>query len=275
VKIASADWLNRAGTASSPGLCLQPVKIYSNRSPVTVFHNGKKIADVEITDGTGTVEIPFTHGNNHLEARLEKENISDVLRVNFTLYPAVLSSDFREIHVLMGTRRYVEEKETATLWIPEKPYETGSWGFTGGEALRPKTRFGTLPAAEVNVLGTSLDPIFQTQRVGIETFKADVPPGKYAVYLYWADLSTPENEEALPYNLGNDTLREKTEEGVMDVSVNRVKVLDGYSPAAEAGLHRAVIKKFITDVSGEGLTIGFKSRKGNTILNAIKILKIN
>lgn len=275
VKIASADWLNRAGTASSPGVCLQPVKIYSNRSPVTVFHNGKKIADVEITDGAGTVEIPFTDGNNHLEARLEKENISDVLRVNFTLYSDVLSPDFREIHVLLGTRRYFEEKETATIWLPEKPYKTGSWGFTGGEALRPKTRFGTLPAAEVNVLGTLLDPIFQTQRVGIETFKADVPPGKYAVYLYWADLSTPENEEALPYNLGNDTLREKTEEGIMDVSVNQVKVLDGYSPAAEAGLHRAVIKKFMTDVSGGGLTIDFKSRKGNTILNAIKILKVN
>lgn len=275
VKIASGDWQNRAGKASSSGVCLQPVKIYSNRSPVAVFHNGKKLADLEMKDGVGTVEIPFTNGLNHIEARLEKENLTDVLRVNFTLYPAILFSDFREINVLMGTRRYFEEKETATIWIPEKPYETGSWGFTGGEALRPKTRFGALPAAEVNVLGTSLDPIFQTQRVGIETFKADVPPGKYAVYLYWADLSTPENEEALPYNLGNDTLREKTDEGIMDVSINQVKVLDGYSPAAEAGLHRAVIKKFYTDVSGEGLTIDFKSRKGNTILNAIKILKIN
>lgn len=275
VKIASADWLNRAGTTSSPGVCLQSVKIYSNRSPVAVFHNGKKIADVEMETGTGTVEIPFIQGRNHLEARLEQEISADVINVNFTLFPKVLSAGFREINVMLGTQRYFEEKETATLWIPEKPYEAGSWGFIGGEALRPKTRFGTLPAAEINILGTSLDPLFQTQRVGIEAFKADVPPGKYAVYLYWADLSASENDEAIPYNLGNDSIREKTGESVMDVFINGVKALDAYNPAAEAGLHRAVIKKIETDVSEEGLTLNFKSRKGNTILNAIKILKIN
>lgn len=275
VKIASGDWLNRAGTASSAGVCLQPVKIYSNRSPVAVFLNGKKLSDVEIIDGTGTLEIPFTNGPNHIEARLEKDNLTDVCRVNFSLYPETLSPDFQEINVILGTYRYFEEKETGTIWMPEKPYEPGSWGFTGGEALRPKTRFGELPAVEINILGTSLDPLFQTQRVGLEAFRADVPPGKYAVYLYWADLSSPENDEVIPYNLGNDSIREKTEERVLDVFINGVKVLDSYNLAEEAGLHRAVIKKFNTDVSEEGLTIDFKSRKGSTILNAVKILKIN
>ncbi len=275
VKIASGDWQNRAGTASSSGVCLQPVKIYANRSPVAVFLNGKKLSDVEIIDGTGTLEIPFTNSSNRIEARLEKDNLTDVCRVNFNLYPKVLSPDFQEINVILGTYRYFEEKETGTIWMPEKPYEPGGWGFTGGEALRPKTRFGELPAAEINILGTSLDPLFQTQRVGLEAFKADVPPGKYAVYLYWADLSGPENDEVIPYNLGNDSIREKTEERVMDVFINGVKVLDAYNLAEEAGLHRAVIKKFDIDVSGKGLSIDFKSRKGSTILNAVKILKIN
>ncbi len=274
VKIASSDWQNRAGAATSAGVCTQAVKIYANRSPVSVFHNGKKVAEAVITDGTGQVEIPFREGINRIEARLEKENLSDVYVVNFTLYPQKLSSAFRELNVLLGTQRSFEEKETATHWIPEKPYETGSWGFTGGEAYRSKTRFGELPAAEINILGTSLDPIFQSQRVGIETFKADVPPGKYAIYLYWADLSTPENEEAIPYNLGNDSVGEKTTEHLMDVFINQVKVLEAYSPALEAGIQRAVIKKLETDISGEGLTVGFKSLKGKSILNAIKILKI-
>lgn len=272
VKIAA--WENRAGIASGAGSSLQPVKIYSNGPLVAVFHNGKKVGDVTINGGTGTLNIAFVDGINQVEARLPEENIADIRRVHFTLLPEKLNADFQELNVMLGTRRYFEDKETATVWVPEKPYERGSWGFIGGEAVRPKTRFGSLPAAEINVLGTELDPIFQTQRMGLESFRADVSPGRYAVYLYWADLSALEDEEIIPYNLGNDTLVEETEPSVMDVLINEKKVLDRYHLAEEGGVQRAIIKKFEVDSIDGGLSVDFKSHTGKTVLNAIRIVKL-
>src|SRR5690606_19396267 len=144
VKIS--EWENRAGTATAQGVSLQPVKIYSNASLVSVYHNGQKAGDVTINSGTGTLNIAFVDGVNQVEARLPEENVADISRVHFTLLPEKLNADFQELNVMLGTRRYFEDKETATVWIPEKAYERGSWGFVGGEAVRPKTRFGSLPA---------------------------------------------------------------------------------------------------------------------------------
>ena len=52
-------------------------------------------------------------------------------------------------------------------------------------------------ASDTDILGTDQDPVFQTQRVGIEAFKADVPDGVYAVYLYWTELTSENKREAL------------------------------------------------------------------------------
>ena len=64
--------------------------------------------------------------------------------------------------------------------------DDGGRGGLGGEALR-RSGAGWLGSAS-DILGTKNDPVFQTQRVGIESFRADVPDGTYSVYLYWAEL---------------------------------------------------------------------------------------
>ena len=62
-----------------------------------------------------------------------------------------------------------------------------------------------MPGSDISISGTDYDPLFQTQRRGIESFRADVPDGKYSVYLYWSELSQAEDREALAYNLGADS----------------------------------------------------------------------
>lgn len=276
VKIASTDWILRSGIESRKGVCEQKIKLYSNREVVSVFHNGHKITDLRLNNCVGEVRIPFVQGENHIEAKLEDVNQSDIYRPYFRLIPQTFDGAFNELNVMLGTKRYFEERDGAVIWVPEQEYRPGSWGYVGGEAFRPKTNFGSLPAAEINIKGTSLDPLFQTQRVDIEAFKADVPNGKYAVYLYWADLNKQEEKETLAYNLGNDGVYDRAEHRVFDVSVNSRKIIEGYDIPNEIGTERAIVKKIMADVwDGKGLSVNFHAVKGRTILNAIRILKVD
>ncbi|MEQ3300674.1 malectin domain-containing carbohydrate-binding protein [Bacteroides xylanisolvens] len=137
-----------------------------------------------------------------------------------------------------------------------------------------KTRYGSLPASDTDILGTDQDPVFQTQRVGIEAFKADVPDGVYAVYLYWTELTSENKREALVYNLGNDVVREDYINRVFSVDINGVSVAKQLNIAEEYGSERAVIKKYIVPVSqGKGLVVRFGAVESVPILNAIRIVK--
>ncbi len=274
VKIASTDWRSRSGAETAPGVSLQPIKVYANSDSVTVYHQGEALATIPIADNVGEIDIPFRQGENRIEVRAN--GVSDGCIVDFAVVPLRLGSDFTELAVALGSKRHFDERDTRTAWIPERPYAQGGWGYVGGEPYRAKTRFGQLPAAALNILGTDLDPLFQTQRVGIERFKADVPDGRYAVYFYWADLRADAPVEALAYNLGNDAIAEAAGERVFDVVINGVPVLERVDIPRQVGVQRAMVKKCLVDAyDGEGITIMFSPVKGQAILNAIKLLKVN
>ena len=126
----------------------------------------------------------------------------------------------------------------------------------------------------MEIIGTDQDPLFQTQRIGLESFKADVPDGGYAVYLYLAELTSDKKKEALAYNLGNDVLEQNYSNRTFSVTINDVCVTKEMNIAKEYGSERAVIKKFVVPVSqGKGLSIDFGVIESAPILNAIRIVK--
>ena len=273
--VGGSGWKVRGGVETADGVCIQPVEVYSNASEVELFHNGKSLGKHPVEVGTAYFEVPFTHGRNTLLAKAEKDGtaLSDLIHVDFRLTPA-RDCDFTELNVLLGSKRYFEDRAAGMVWIPEKEYAPGSWGYVGGEPARAKTRYGSLPAADVDILGTDQDPIFQTQRKNIESFKADVPDGYYYVYLYFADLDSGSGNAALAYNLGNDVIREERSERSFDVKVNGETVISDFDIARECGYERAMIRKIPVTVSGgTGLSIDFTPRKGATVLNAVRIYK--
>ena len=184
-------------------------------------------------------------------------------------------SRFREISVLLGTRRYFEDRAGGRIWIPEQPYKPGSWGYVGGERMYQKTSSSLRPAFEADIAGTAQDPLFQTQRAGLEAFRADVPDGSYYVYLYFADLTGPFRGKPMLYGLGNDAVAPQQTERVFSVSVNGTPVLKDLDIAAEYGYNTAVVERFPVDVTGgRGLIIDFIPSRGLPVLNAIRILKV-
>ena len=154
--------------------------------------------------------MPFVNGENQLEALAVAGDtkLHDMLRIHFQLDSSQLKDKtlpFTEINVMLGSPRYFEDRVANVAWIPEQEYKPGSWGFVGGTPYRRKTGFGTMLGSDIDICGTDMNPVFQTQRVGIESFKADVPDGEYSVSLYWAELDSDKKKEALIYNLGADS----------------------------------------------------------------------
>ena len=280
VAIGSNTWLTRAGVETQSGICSQLVPIYSNLPKVEVSLNSKSLGTFSPVKGVVAVLVPFIEGSNILKAEAKNDGIEveDFYKTNFQLIPKKLQeAPFTSLNVMLGSNRYFEDKVAEICWIPEQSYVEGSWGYIGGKPFKTKTRYGELPASELDILNTTQDPIFQTQRNGIESFKADVSDGQYEVYFYWAHLIPLVLKEALAYNLGNTTTYDQDSNYVFDVVVNGTKILQNLDIPNQIGSERAIIKSTsINTKEGKGITIKFDpSKNAKTYLNAIRIVKIN
>ena len=280
VMIGSKGWQNRGGVADENGITIQPLKIYSNAEEVEVVHNSRKLGVFPVVNNVVEVQIPFVHGPNTVEASINSDGkvIRDLYHSVFRQIPADLRDPyhpFTDINVTLGSKRYFEDKDGALVFIPEQPYSEGSWGYIGGERNLPRSRFGALPASEINILGTDQDPIFQTKRIGIEEFRLDVPNGRYAVYLYFAELETGVERMALVYNLGQDLIREDFDGRKFHVNINGSRVLNDFDMTEQVGEERAIIKKFNVNVhNDDGLRIQFESILDRPVLNGIRVYRM-
>ncbi len=272
IRISGHDWPVRGGDEGE----VQPVEVYTNAPSAELLLNGKSLGSVSAPDGYACFNVAFRPGKNVLEAvaRKDGELIRDVQTVDYRAIPKDMSK-FVDMSVSLGGTRYFYDADGSLIWIPEKEYTPGRWGYVGGEAGRVKTNRGSQPCSNLNILGTDEDPLYQMQRRGIEAFKADVPDGKYYVYLYFCELNVDKDKIVrLAYSLGNDVVGEEVSERVFDVSLNGETVLKDYNIRREDGEAHPVVKKFTVDVEdGQGLTVGFTPVKGQPVLNAIRIYK--
>jgi len=279
VAIGGMNWMIRGGEADQQGNCIQPVKVYSNQKTVGLSVNGFNLGFKEVVDHIALFDVPFKNGKNILDAASStgKGIIRDQLTIDFRSVPFDLKDinhPFTEINVLMGSKRYFEDKTSSVIWIPEKEYTPGTWGYVGGQPYLKRSNFGSQPASDLNIQGTTDDPVYQTMRVGLKAFKMDVPDGKYTITLYWAELQSTADRKALAYNLGNDALKEDFTNRSFDVDINRSNVVKDLDLSKAYGEQRAVIRKFEVDATnGEGITVSFRKGVGEPILNAIRVYR--
>ena len=278
--IGNREWKSRGGVVNTAQKeCIQSVPVFSNAEEVELFVNNKSLGKKKVEDNYALFDVPFVGGENLLEAVAVAgdSKLRDMLRIQFQLVGSQLKDEaipFTEINVMLGSPRYFEDRAANVAWIPEQEYKPGSWGFVGGTSYRRKTGFGSMLGSDIDILGTDMNPIFQTQRVGIKSFKADVPNGEYSVYLYWAELESDKEREALVYNLGADSEQTFAGNRSFGISMNGTTVLDDFNIARDYGYARAVIKKFVVTVKdGKGLSVDFHKKEGEPILNAIRIYR--
>lgn len=278
--IGNREWKSRGGVVNTAQKeCIQSVPVFSNAEEVELFVNNKSLGKKKIEDNYALFDVPFVGGENLLEAVAVTggNKLRDMLRIQFQLVGSQLKDEavpFTEINVMLGSPRYFEDRAANVAWIPEQEYKPGSWGFIGGTSYRRKTGFGTMLGSDIDIHGTDMNPIFQTQRVGIKSFKADVPNGEYSVYLHWAELESDKEREALVYNLGADSEQTFAGNRSFGISINGTTVSDDFNVARDYGYARAVIKKFVITVKdGKGVSVDFHKKEGEPILNAIRIYR--
>ena len=267
--IGGREWKKRGGNEGER----QTIEVYSNSADVTLFHNGCKVGTVAVVKGCADFTVELKDGQNLIAAE-SSDGLKDVIHVNYAAIPSDMRK-FKEMNVSLGGDIYLEDDVRGAVWIPEQEYRTGSWGYVGGDVFKkPTSNHSLLPYTDADIFGTSVNPIFQTQRVGIESFKADVPDGKYYVYLYFAEIAVKPDGEPLPYNLGSDPVNITESNRSFNVSINGDRVLTDYNLKAEHGPCRAAIRKFTVNVTdGKGLSIDFGKVEGEPVLNAVRIYR--
>ena len=273
------NWVTRAAVETSANACLQSVMIYSNLSEIEVFHNGISLGEYRTQNGVVRVNVSFVNGINSLSVRSKNnKEVMDFMKINFRVIPLKFSkNNFKDLNVMLGSNRYFEDRIAKIGWIPEQEYTKGSWGYLGGEPFKPKTKNGVLPTSDLDIYGTTQDPIFQTQRVGIKEFKADVPDGQYEIYCYWAHLVPAIEKEGLVNNLGNAAIYEDIKKYKFDLRINDELFLKDFDIPTQIGAQKAIIKKIKVAISdGTGISLKFIPTDNSfPYLNAIRIVKID
>jgi len=278
INIGGRNWNIRSGIADEDYTTRQMVKVYTNLPEVELFVNGKSLGVQQTENAIAIFDVPFQNGENVLKAvgHTDSGKIYDLLKIDFRMIASSLRDTnipFESINIMLGSKRYFEEKDKSVIWIPEQEYSPGSWGYIGGESYSKKTRHGKLPASDFNILNTDIDPVFQTMRQGLESFKLDVPDGEYTVNLYFSELKTSE-VQTIAYNLGNDALTEDVNERVFNVDINGVRVINRLNLSDEYGPLYPVVKKFIIRANdNSGISIDFTAEKDETMLNAIRVYR--
>ena len=265
IGITSKEWKKRAGIADvvNGQVATQPVTIAGNTKNVELFINGKSLGTKAFDFSSVVFDVPFKNGTNLIEVVSEKEGktLKDFAHIEFTLHPKDLESEtnpFKEIAINVGSYCYfIEDHNVDYLWMPDKAYEKGGFGYVGGELLRTKTKRRNNIGTDVSVKGTENDPIFQTQMIGIDAYKFDVPDGTYELSLLLAELKTKDDN-------------------VMDIMVNGKTLWSDLNLKQEYGDDRGVDKRFLITVEDDkGITVNFKARKGETRLSGIKLRKVD
>jgi hypothetical protein len=139
------------------------------------------------------------------------------------------------------------------LWHADQPYSVGSWGYVDGYTVN---RWDT--DSGLDIVGTTKDYLYVTERFWVSAYQFDLPDGNYDVVLHFAetfsDITGPEQR-------------------IFDVFVEEQIVLDNFDPYAEAGFAHAVTKTITNIAVADGrLDITFTPDVQAPEINAIEVL---
>jgi len=277
VKIS--NWKLRSGIADSlnEATCTQPVSVFSNEGSVHLVVNGKNFNGGDVKDGLASWQVPFVKGQNRIVAIIlaNGRNYSDIQDVYFDLLPRDLKNSkdgLLNINVLLGAKRYYIDEASHQVWMPAQPYRAGGFGYVGGTAYNMPGNKQQSYGTNKNILNTENDPIYQTQQVGIQQYRFDVPDGEYELILHFAELTANQTKEALAYNLTGTVQKDKAEDRSFNVLINNQVIFKDLNPASRYGTLTAGQEKVnVLVTGGQGIKVTFETIKGQTILNAIQL----
>jgi beta-galactosidase len=277
IKILGAEKI--IAVPDSAGIAkLWPVQVAGNASQMELTINGATIGMQKTNNGIAEWNVALKEGENKLSVSciINGKTYTDQQTVSLhwlTSDFAVKKEAMQPLNILVGAKRYFTDSENRT-WIPAVTYGSNGWGFIGGKLFKAPGN-GRLPyGTDKNIKGTDDDPIYQTQQIGIEQFRFDVPPGEYELVLHFAELLGGPVKD-IPYNLSNDDRIEPNGKRIFSVYVNGELLLDNFNIAEQVGTATPVVKKLnVKQPAGKPILVDFKAIEGEPVLNAIQLRRL-
>lgn len=244
------------------------VKVFSNSELVQLEIDNTEKFEATVKDNIAEFSLKLSEGKYKLNAISGKAKDQRNIQVHFR-DNLIKNLNNTPLLVNVGSHSDFIDEETGEIWISDQKF-SGDFGYVNGESFQQsKNKFqGTAS----NIQGTEKEPLFQTMREGIDSYKFEVPNGKYRVSL----LFTEPNRRASTQNIYNLTSVEiDTEKGVreFDILINGRKVEENLNLAREYGILQAVQISYEIMSEGE-LNIEFKPKSGKTILSGIRLEKL-
>jgi hypothetical protein len=139
-------------------------------------------------------------------------------------------------------------------YLADRAYTAGGWGWTGGQA-----NFVTTTTKDI--VATTDDPLYQSQRYGMDAYHFDVSRGRYKVYLRFAEI--------FPYiSVG---------QRVFNVQLEGISVITNLDLLAKGARLHPYDQEFYVDVTDSRLDITFTQDAGYSfgpVLNAVSVVYV-
>jgi len=259
------------------GISTMPVQVFTNQNEIELIHNGQSLGTKKPNGVIAVFDVPFINGINQLKARANNgDYLEDFSSIKINVLPISLKNfPANGLAINVGDKRFFYDDKIDQAWMFDKEYTKGSWGHIGGKPyVRPEKNVQQPYGAKQTIKGTINEPIYQTQLIGIEQYRFDVPAGVYEISLHFAELEGTKAKH-LPYDLGTETKEvAKITNRTFSVLINDKKVIDKMDLLGQYGEYRAVkIKSQISVKEGEPLIVSFKKNVGEPVLNAIEVYK--
>jgi len=282
VNIGIKNWRFHTGIedVTNKSVCHKNVEIYSNLPQVEIIFNGQSQGLYPVESHTVSCQLAFINGVNTITALGKTKDgriVTDRHQINFNLIPNNLKESHDhpiEIRVNAGSNCYFLDKEEKAVWLPGKTYSENGFGFIGGEHLITnqgrKNRIGT----NYDIIGTDDDPLYQTQHISPDVFRADVPEGLYDVSIGLADLYK-KGAKKLAYELAGEDKEQATlslANNEFSLYINGELIFEDVNPRKQVGETTSLELTSQIYTTG-GIEINFKTAQGISYVNTIKIIK--
>jgi beta-galactosidase len=167
----------------------------------------------------------------------------------------------------LGTHFHYTDLLTKEAWLPERAYQPGSFGYVDGTALMSWKGFRV--GSDKEIFGSDNEPIYQTHRDSLNTFRADVPDGWYEVTLHFAEVYSKAVREKLAYNLG-------AEGEEVEIDADRLFHINANGERVRSGVQledfqATAIRFQVKATDQKGLNIELDPEKGTPFLSGIAI----
>lgn len=142
------------------------------------------------------------------------------------------------------------EDPDGNTWKADRAFSEGGWGCVGGLTItRPRN---------TEILKTALDPLYRTERYSLDRYCITVPNGQYSVALHIAETYPRVTSVG---------------ERVYHIDIEAERVLPDFDPIKAAGgsAYTAVVKTFDIEVADGELTIEFRPKVQNPMINGIEV----